>query len=91
MSNVFDRADDYEDEPEEGDFFTVQYGCETQVVEVQDGMTIRDGFVSVADMLGFEFGRTLQYRDARGDTVNSGDNPVANKLYVASAQHESKG
>lgn len=90
--NVYDNDDCCETETTtRTKHFTVQFGTESAVVKWRRDMTLRDAFSSKSDLLGFDFGRNVNYRDNHGNDLDGDDAPEPNMIYVASVQHEAKG
>lgn len=91
--NVYDNDDccEVEETTTRAKHFTVQFGTESAVVKWRRGMNLRDAFSSKSDLLGFDFGRNVNYRDNHGNELDGDDEPEPNMIYMASVTHEAKG
>lgn len=73
-----------------GQTFIIQYGTESVVVPMRNGLTVGQAFADNADELGFDADRSVVYR-CRGQQIPAETAPVADSIYTASITHEQKG
>jgi hypothetical protein len=68
----------------------VQYGTETRMVNVRDGLSVQAAFRENAAELGFDPDRAVTFR-AQGVLVDPNTQVKENTVYMAAAAHEQKG